>query len=154
MNAVNRSQNWFAESQSLRQRNALFLNTYENSSLSLTCEIESSRASENVVWHFFQVDQDGAVVNRFQLSNGGDNAASRSPNVNSNRRLSSIQKRFYSHLNLFNVTMNNSGYYSCSINSVLKDDLNQTVIVKANATYFLQVQCNFGLLQTPSRSRY
>jgi hypothetical protein len=136
---MNKSQNWYIESQSLRQPNALFVNTYENTSITLTCEIESSRMNENVVWHYFQLDKDANVVNKFQLSNFDG----RTNSVNGIKRLSSIdrQKRFYSHLNLYNVTLNNSGYYSCSINTVLKDDLNQTLFVKANATYYLQVQC-------------
>jgi hypothetical protein len=143
--AINKSQNWYIESQSLRQHDALFVNTYENTSITLTCEIESSRMNENVVWHYFQLDKDATVVNKFQLSNFDGRANSVSGAAGA-KRVSNLdkQKRFYSHLNLYNVTMNNSGYYVCSINTVLKDDLNQTLFVKANATYYLQVQCKYA----------
>ena len=78
------------------------------------------------------------MVNKFQLSNFDGRTSS----ISGIRRLANIekQKRFYSHLNLFNVTLNNSGYYSCSINTIIKDDLNQTLVVSANSTYFVQVQ--------------
>jgi hypothetical protein len=123
------------ESQSLRQKNALFINTHENSSITLTCEIESSRMNENVQWHYFQLDQNNQIINKFQLNTQNKRAF-----LNNDLKL---QKKFYSHLNLYNVTLNNSGYYSCSIQTMIKDDLNQSLVVRANSTYFLQVQCKF-----------
>ena len=62
---------------------------------------------------------------------------------NTNVVLNKTEKRFYTQLTLNNVTLNHSGYYACAINFILSDNLNQTLAVNSNATYFLQVKCKF-----------
>lgn len=98
----------------------------------LSCEIKSNPMIENVVWHYYQLNKQNQVVNKVMLSNWISSI---------NTVLNETEKRYYSQLNLNNLTSNHTGFYSCSINFLLIDNLNQTQVINSNATYFLQVQC-------------
>lgn len=120
----------------LRDVRAHLVSSYENSSLTLTCQIESNPVNEQVTWFYYELsgsDGNHAIIrNQIVLppsyiwtSRGADGSS------------------FFSHLVLSNLTSNHSGYYSCAISSTLIDSLNRTQQVNSNATYFLLVQCNY-----------
>ena len=110
----------------------VYTTSVENTSVMLSCEIKANPMIENVVWHYYQVNKQNQVVNKVMLSNWISSI---------NTVLNETEKRYYSQLNLNNLTANHTGFYSCSINFLLIDNLNQTKVVNSNATYFLQVQC-------------
>ena len=124
------------ESQNLRQPGVAYLSTYENASVTLTCEIDSNPSIDNVIWFYYQISKDNQIVNKVMLSNWV-NTVSTVLNENVKRR--------YSQLILNNATLNHTGYYACSINFILNDDLSHAVSINSNATYFLQVQCKYSI---------
>ncbi|CAF0713218.1 unnamed protein product [Brachionus calyciflorus] len=119
------------ESSNLRISNSNYINTFQNSSLTLMCEIDSNPLVDKVDWFFFQLNKKNQIINKIQIKNGINGI---------NRNLNETHKLHISQLNLLNVDYNQSGYYTCLIHTNLKDDLAQTTTVFSNSTYFLQVQ--------------
>lgn len=130
MKPINRTA--YIDQKNLRDPKAVFVSSYENSSLTLTCEVESNPLNDNVIWFYYELSNEGLVRNQVMLSS---RISTLSRVINETKRL------FYSQLTLANLTSNHSGYYACSLNAVLKDSLNHTHALNANATYFLLVQC-------------
>lgn len=110
------------------------MSSSENASVTLTCEIEANPLVDSGHWYYYQIGKDSQIINKVMLSNWISNT---------NVVLNKTEKRFYTQLTLNNVTLNHSGYYACAINFILSDNLNQTLAVNSNATYFLQVKCKF-----------
>lgn len=131
--ATNRSA--FVEQKNLlREPDATFVSSYENASLTLTCQVESQPANDRVVWYYHELDTDGRMRNRVIISSTPTTTISTSPDT---AKLTVV----YSSLTLTNLTSNHSGYYSCSSSALLVDSLNRTQALDVNATYFLLVQC-------------
>ena len=110
------------------------MTSFENTSLSLQCEIKSYPQVDSVVWYFYQVNKTypHQVIHRVRLSSW----------ISSIKTvLNETEKRYYSQLNLNNLTADHTGYYSCCIQAPLTDQLNQTKLFNVNQTYFLQVKC-------------
>lgn len=120
-----------AESFNLRHSNAIFINTFENSSLALMCEIDSNPLVDQVEWYFYRIGKNNQI-NQVRIKNG-INGITRS--INETRKL------YFSQLNIVNVNYNQSGYYSCVIRTKIHDDLGRKSNIVTNSTYFLQVQC-------------
>lgn len=124
----------------LRESQAVFVSTYENSTLTLSCEIDSNPLNENVIWYYYELNKQNQVKNKVMLSSWISTIT---------RVINETKKYYYSQLNLINVTSNHSGYYTCAVSSILHDGLNQTHALNANATYFLLVQ--YAPVVKPSR---
>lgn len=115
----------------LKLKDSIYLTSNENSSVTLQCELKSNPLIDNVIWYFYQVNKSLQVIHKVRLSNW----------ISSIKTiLNETEKRYYSQLNLNNLTSDNTGYYSCSIQTELSDDLSQTKHVNLNSTYFLQVK--------------
>lgn len=111
---------------------AVHTTAVENASVILSCEIQSNPLVDTVTWYYYQVDGKGRIVNKVAQSNWITSI---------NVILNETEKRYYSQLYLNGVSANQTGYYACSINFHLVDQLNKTKQIDSNATYFLQVQC-------------
>jgi hypothetical protein len=111
---------------------SVHISAYEYSSIVLTCQVSSNPFIDKIVWHYYQTDESNQIINRVILSNWVSSV---------NSIMNDTVKQSYSQLNLFNITANHTGFYSCSIDFPIRDDLDQMKQIKANATYFLQVQC-------------
>lgn len=81
----------------------------------------------NVNWYYYQINKDNKIINKVSLNQ----IISTSSPKNKNQ---------YTNINLNNLASTNTGYYTCEINYILTDNLNQTFIGISDATYFLQVQ--------------
>lgn len=123
----------YAESFNLKHSNAIFINTFENSSLALMCEIDANPLVDQVEWFFYRIEHDDKI-NKTRIKNG-INGITRS--INQTRKL------YFSQLNIVNVNHNQSGYYSCVIRTKIHDDLERKLNIVTNSTYYLQVQCKF-----------
>ena len=116
----------------LKLKDSVYLMSNENASTTLQCEIKSYPQIDNLVWYFYQVNTTSHLIQKIRLSNW----------ISSIKTvLNQTEKRYYSQLNLNNLTSENTGYYSCSIDQTFTDDLNQTNRFNLNSTYFLQVKC-------------
>lgn len=116
----------------LKLKEAVYLTAHENTSTSLQCEIKSYPLMDNLVWYFYQVNSSSHLIQKIRLSSWSSSIKT---------VLNQTEKRYYSQLNLNNLTSENTGYYSCSIDHTLTDDLNQTNRFNINSTYFLQIKC-------------
>ena len=124
-----------SEQRKLKVKDSIYLTSLEKTSLSLQCEIKSYPQMDSAIWYFYQVNKTypHQVIHKVRLSNS----------ISSIKTiLNETEKRYYSQLNLTNLTADHTGYYSCSINSPLIDQLNQSRLFNVNSTYFLQVKCN------------
>ena len=142
------------EGQSLRQPKAIYINSNETASLiTLNCKLDSNSLEGRVDWHFFQLDKQGRQVKKAKISSRLITAVSKGIQVDASQ-----QMHTFSQLRLESLNANNSGYYACSVQFTLKDDLNQTELVAQNATYYLNVQCesliNLILIQYHSDKRF
>lgn len=118
-----------AESHNLRQNNAIYINSVENSSITLNCRLDSN-SRQHVTWHYYQLNKNDKIVNKIKLNDY-------MTTIVSGRY--GIQKSM-SQLKLNNIRDQNSGYYTCGIQFRLIDSLNNTKMVEQNSTYYLQVQ--------------
>lgn len=120
----------------MKVKDAVYLTSFENSSVSLQCEIKSYPViTDNVVWYFYQLNESNnqqIIINKIRLSDWTSSIKT---------ILNQTEKRYYSELTLSNLTSNHAGYYSCSFQSILIDDLNHTKHLDINSTYFLQIKC-------------
>lgn len=121
----------YAESFNLRHSNAIFINTFENSSLALMCEIDSNPLVDQVEWYFYRIGKSGRI-SQVRIRNGINGIS---------RPINQTRKLFFSQLNIVNVNHNQSGYYSCVIRTKFHDDLGRKLNIVTNSTYYLQVQC-------------
>lgn len=121
-----------AESQNLRQRNAIYINSVENSSITLSCRLDAT-GHQKVTWYYYQLNRNDQVINKVKL---GDYMTK----LQTGRM--GIQKS-KSELRLNNLREQNSGYYSCAINFRIEDSLKNSKVIQQNVTYFLQVQCKY-----------
>ncbi len=117
-----------AESQNLRQPNAIYINSVENSTISLGCRLDATER-QKVAWFYYQLNRNGQIVNRRQLSD----------QMTSSGRMQ-IQKS-KSELRLESLREANSGYYACGISFRLVDELKNERFIVQNVTYYVQVQC-------------
>jgi hypothetical protein len=120
-------------SQSLRKPNMVYLSTFENKTVTLTCQIDANPRIYNINWYYYQVNKENKVINKVSLNLLMKNLTT--SNINSQQNV------YYTHISLSSVASSNTGYYACEINYILNDNLNQTFIGIADATYYLQVQC-------------
>ncbi len=117
-----------AESQNLRQMNAVYINSVENSTITLGCRLDATER-QKVTWFYYQLNRNGQIVNKRQLAD----------QMSITSRMQ-IQKS-KSLLRLDNLREANSGYYSCGISFRLEDGLKNERNILQNVTYYLQVQC-------------
>lgn len=134
--AANKTSNYY-ESSRVTQGAAVHATAVENASVILSCEIQSNPLVDTVQWYYYQMDRQGRIVNKVAQSNWITSI---------NVILNETEKRYYSQLYLNHVSANQTGYYACSINFHLVDQLNKTKQIDSNATYFLQVQCKCGFI--------
>lgn len=134
LNALNRTTS-DAESQNLREPKAIYINSVENSSVTLNCRLDSNRREE-IVWYYYQLDRQDKVINKIKLN---DFAAITQTGRNG------IQKTF-SRFMINKLSDRNSGYYACAVQFRLSDDLRGSYLVQENVTYYLQVQCKSTFL--------
>ena len=131
LSALNRTTS-DAESENLRQPRAVYINSVENSSLTLNCRLESNERQE-IVWRYYQLDRRDRVVNAVRLS---DFAVVTEAGRNG-------VERTFSRLMINGLGERHSGYYACAVHFRLADDLNNSAVVAQNVTYYLQVQCEW-----------
>jgi hypothetical protein len=139
--AVNRTA-YIDQKNVLKEQRAVFVSSYENSSLTLTCQVESNPTNDNVMWYYYELSADGHMRNQVVLSSSSTASTwTSSHRSGDDSHSDNAPASFYSHLLLSNLTSNHSGYYSCAISSFLVDSLNRTQALHVNSTYFLLVQC-------------
>lgn len=118
-----------AESLNLRQKNAIYINSVENSTVNLDCRLDTNDRQE-IIWYYYQLNKNDQIVNRIKLTD--HTKTSKNPRSGI---LTSI-----SQIKLNKLRDRNSGYYSCGVRFKLTDSLKNSKIIEQNVTYYLQVQ--------------